>query len=90
MPASDSGFVNENVVEGPATKAAAITPSDSVSLTFFTRAIYVGGAGDISVNMSDTGSAVVFKAVPVGSILPIRVSQVLATNTTASLLIALW
>lgn len=65
----------------------AITPSDTVDQFF--AAIYVGGAGDVSVVMEAGGTAVTFKAPPVGTILPIRVKRVNATLTTATLLIGL-
>ena len=54
-----------------------------------TRAIYIGGGGNVEVVMAD-GQTVVFTAAIAGSVLPIQVSQVLATNTTATLLLALY
>ena len=64
----------------------AITPSDTADNTF--SAIYVGGAGNVSVVM-ESGDTVTFTAPPVGTILPIRVVKVRATLTTATLLIGL-
>lgn len=72
----------------PATKAAAVTPSDGTDLTSIPRALYVGVSGDVSVDMEESGDAIVFKAVPVG-ILPIRVKRVRATGTTATNILAL-
>tara|TARA_R110000868_G_scaffold45239_1_gene150283 strand:+ start:87 stop:350 length:264 start_codon:yes stop_codon:yes gene_type:complete len=69
--------------------AAAITTSDTVSLTGITRAVYVGGAGNITAIMSN-GDAVLFTAVPVGTLLPIRCTRINATATTATLLIAMY
>jgi hypothetical protein len=78
--------------------AAAITPSDTANpLTalagnkmFAIRAIYVGGAGDVAIKTPNGGgTAVTFKAVPVGTILPVQAAFVMATNTTATLLIGL-
>lgn len=68
--------------------AAAITPSDTTIVNC--RAIYVGGAGNVAVKFPG-GSAVVFTAPPVGTILPLNIQggQVMATSTTATLLIAL-
>lgn len=77
-------------VGAPAEGGAAVTPSDSVSLSGgVTRYVYVGGAGNLAVTMSD-GSDVVFTAVPVGTVLNIRVSKVKATGTTASNIVALF
>ena len=69
--------------------AAAITTSDTVSLTGITRAVYVGGAGNITAIMSN-GDAVLLTAVPVGTLLPIRCTRINATATTATLLIAMY
>ncbi|MBU9261982.1 spike base protein, RCAP_Rcc01079 family [Burkholderia multivorans] len=66
--------------------AAAITPSDTAAQTY--RAIYVGGAGNVAVKTTG-GNTVTFTAPPVGSIIPVEVQQVLATGTTATLLIGL-
>jgi hypothetical protein len=70
--------------------ATAITASDTTLVTC--KAIYVGGAGNVTVNMSPTGgTSVLFTAPPVGSILPINLAggRVMSTGTTASALVAL-
>lgn len=72
----------------PATDAFAITPSDVAEFTYVTRAIYVGGTGNITVIMQD-GTQVLFAAVPTGYVLPVKVRQVLATGTTATNLVGL-
>ncbi len=54
-----------------------------------TRALWVGGAGDLNVTMI-SGDAALFSGVPAGTILPIQVKQVLATNTTATLILGLY
>lgn len=89
MTATDLFLSHQASLDSPYTKAAAITKSDADELSFVTRAIYVGGAGDISVILADDTAAVLLKAVPVGTLLRIRAKQVKATDTTASLLIAL-
>lgn len=77
----------------PAQDAFSITPHDTNNLPFATRAIYVGGTGDLVVKMrgfaNEGGATVTFKAVPVGTVLPISAGQVLLTGTTASLLVGL-
>lgn len=67
--------------------AFAITPG--TALPFSPRAIYVGGAGDLAVTGQD-GNAVVFKAVPVGVILPFRAALVASGGTTATNLLGLY
>lgn len=65
-----------------------VTKSDATILPP-TRAIYVGGAGDVAVTMAD-GTTGTFSAVVAGSVLPIQVTQVLSTGTTATLILALY
>jgi hypothetical protein len=76
---------------GPGERAFAITPHDTNELPYVTRAIYVGGAGDIVVGFvgEQAGTVVTFKSVPVGVILPIAVRLVKSTGTSATLLIGL-
>ncbi len=73
----------------PADNAVAVTPSDSTDLAFTSRALYVGGAGNIVVTMAGGGD-VTFTAVPAGSILPVRVTRVKATSTTATAIVNLY
>lgn len=62
--------------------AAAVTPSDTTHLGNG-RGLYVGGTGDVSV-VTSKGTTVTFPAVPAGTILPIMVSKVRSTSTTAT------
>lgn len=73
---------------GAYSSAVAVAPSDATLVTC--RAIYVGGAGNVTITPKG-GIAVLFTAPPVGSILPIGLDQGLinATGTTATLLVAL-
>ncbi len=73
----------------PATHAAAVTPNDSTDLSDVTRWVWVGGAGNLAVIMQD-GSTPTLTGVPAGSLLPIRVSRVKATGTTATTIVARW
>jgi hypothetical protein len=72
----------------PFRKAVAVTTSDATVLPV-TDGLYIGGAGAVAVRTSDGGTAT-FSAVPVGSVLNIAVDQVLATGTTATLILALY
>ena len=69
------------------TRATAVTPSDSIIINC--QALYIGGAGDVAVLMEGDTVAVTFKAPPVGTVLNISVQKVMATNTTATLILAL-
>jgi hypothetical protein len=69
--------------------AIAVTTSDTVPI--FCRAIYVGGAGNVTVKTAPGATAVLFTAPPVGSIIPVCIDggQIMATGTTATVLVAL-
>lgn len=70
--------------------AVAVTPHDSDDITGAPyKALYVGVGGDVKVDMNDSGSAIVFKNLASGQILPIVFNQVYDTGTTATNLVAL-
>ena len=71
-----------------ASRAAAVTLSDSTVIEN-TRALFIGSAGDLKVTMSDGGD-VTFSGLSAGFILPVQVSKVWATGSTASLVLALY
>ena len=73
----------------PATQWRSITPSDTVSLPAGCRGIYVGGAGNVAA-VGDDNVAVTFTGLPIGTFMPIGAKRVNATNTTATLLVALY
>lgn len=73
----------------PAQSAQPITPSDTTVLDDATRALFVSGAGNLTVLMMD-GQQVTFTAVLAGTILPVRVTKVFQTGTTATNIVALW
>jgi hypothetical protein len=80
------------LIEGmtsPANDAAAVTPSDTAPLVYVSRALYVGGAGNLVVTMQGGGN-VTFTGVPAGTVLPIRCSHVLSTSTTATSIVNLY
>ena len=70
----------------PADNQVAITPSDSTDLAFNSRAIRVGVGGTLVVTPAGGGSDVTY-TVYNGEVLPIRVSRVKATGTTATNLV---
>ncbi len=73
---------------GPASHGETVVPHDTNALTDTSRALYIGSAGNLAVVMA-SGATPIFKNVPAGSILTIRVTQVLATGTTAADIISL-
>ena len=88
MPAQDLANGGNNITS-PAGRYAVATPSDSADLSFVSRAIYVGGDGNIAA-VSPEGQVVTFVGVPAGTILPIRCNRINLTGTTATNLVALW
>lgn len=72
-----------------ATGAVAVTPSDTVNLGRTTRALYVGGEGNISLTFEE-GQTVTFTGVAAGSLLPVQVMRVNSTSTTATSIVALF
>jgi hypothetical protein len=75
-------------LESPYEDGVAVTPSDSTVLDT-TRALYIGGAGAVAV-VTKGGTTLTFSAVPVGTVLRLRVTKVMATNTTATNILALY
>lgn len=73
----------QSSLTGPAVEGFVVTPGDQTTLTRVTRALYVGGTGDLRVTLAG-GDTVTFRAVPAGTVLPVRVLTVLATGTTAT------
>ena len=81
-------FPNYPQLDSPADDFFTITPSDSTDVTDITRAIFVTGAGDISC-ITRSGNTRTWAGVPASTLLPIRVSRVRATGTTATGIIGL-
>ena len=79
----------DSIVIASAQHAVVITPSDSVDLTTVSRALWIGGAGNISVVMYG-GEIVTISGIQAGSLLPLMVKRVNSTNTTATLIVSLW
>lgn len=69
--------------------AVAITPSDTAAVNC--RALYIGGAGNLAIKTTATATTVTFTGLTAGSTLAIMIDggSVMATGTTATLLIAL-
>lgn len=81
---NDSFANGRGGVEAPLTRLFAITPHDATLLAEATRALYVGGAGNVSVLPVGQSTSVTLVGVQAGSVLPIRVARVNATGTTAT------
>lgn len=84
MSDSFQGFANG--LSTPAVDGVAVTPSDSTVLPT-TKGLYVGVTGSVVVTMAN-GTVLTFASVPAGTILPLRVTKVMAA-TGASSIVAL-
>lgn len=73
---------------GPGTHFVAVTPSDSTVYSPKPRALYIGGGGVI-VLADDAGNTCSF-TVLTGTQLDVRPARVMATGTTATLIVALY
>lgn len=74
----------------PVWGAVAVTPADGSDLARLpTRSLYIGVTGDVKVDMMNGDLGITFKAVPVG-VIPVRVTRVYATGTTATNILALY
>lgn len=94
MPLYSSKFQNLNLAnayEG----FAALTPSDTTDLLppgglqKICCALFIGGAGNVAVNLNGGGTAVL-TGLAAGQIVDVGVSRVLATGTTATGVVALY
>jgi hypothetical protein len=69
----------------PADRVAAVTPSDATDLTGV-RGLYVGGSGDLAVRMvNNPSTTVTIASVAAGTILPLRVTRVMAATTATDI-----
>lgn len=78
-------------------RAVAVTKSDSTVLNC--AGFYVGGAGNVAIqplgnsgqdNASSPDTAVILTACIVGQVYPIACARIMSTNTTATLIVALY
>lgn len=73
----------------PFTHAAAVTRSDTVDIASGpTRALYIGASGTLRVNIG--GATVDFAAVTAGDIIPMVVTRVHLSGTSATGIVALY
>ena len=68
---------------------AAVTPSDTTLVNC--RALWIGGAGNLAIAATGVSTAVTLTGVAAGTIVPVALDsgRVMATNTTATLIVAL-
>jgi hypothetical protein len=89
MSAIDNYSNRETGLSDTPSRAFEITPHDTNELSNVTRALYVGGLGDVAV-VTAGGDEVTFASVSPGTYLPLRVKQVKATGTEATDIIGVY
>lgn len=75
-------------VTAPARRAFAITPHDTQPLPLVTKGLCVGGAGAVVLRAMDSDADVTLNVVA-GQLLPIRITHIRASGTTAGGLVGL-
>lgn len=73
----------------PIAAAAPITPDDGADLPTVTRALFVGGAGDVVATLV-SGDVVTLTGMAAGIWHPVRVARIHATGTDATGLVGGW
>lgn len=72
-----------------ATALGAVTPSDTVDFAQGTaKALWIGGAGNVSIIAEGDTAAVTLTAAAAGQMISLRVKRVRATGTTATNIVA--
>lgn len=72
-----------------AENAAAVTPDNDNDLATAALALYIGTGGNVAL-ITTGGDTVTFSNLPDAALLPVQTARVLATNTTATDIVALW
>lgn len=76
----------------PASRGAAVTPSNTANLTATSRGIYVGVSGDVVVTLQGMidGTSLTFTGLAAGVVHPLKVKRVWTTGTTATNIVAVY
>ena len=73
----------------PATGAFAIVPHATNELPFVTKAVYIGGAGDVTLRPLNSETDIQFRNLAAGSVLDIRAKAIRVAGTSATFLVGL-
>ncbi|MGC8518471.1 MAG: spike base protein, RCAP_Rcc01079 family [Steroidobacteraceae bacterium] len=85
--AANDRFPGADDLLSPALNALEVTPSNTAALPFLSKRLWVGGAGNVAL-LTAGGQSVIYAGVPAGTYLNVRTAQVMATNTTATNIVA--
>jgi len=90
MAAVDNFIASSSSLEKPVENVFAITKHDTDELAYVTRALYIGGDGDVALIAKGDTVAQTFTGLLAGTLLPVRAKQVLSTGTTATNILGLY
>jgi len=71
-----------------ARSAHGVVPDDANDLPWVTRALYVGGEGNVHARLVD-GTEVTFRSMKAGAVYAFEFIRIFATDTTATFMVAL-
>jgi hypothetical protein len=74
----------------PAAYGEAVVTSDTLDLTYVSKWLWIGGAGNVKVTLAGADQVLTFNAVPAGYKLELRVSRVWAAGTTATNIVSVY
>lgn len=77
---------NSDDLQGPATKAAAVTPNDTTDLPYVSKRLHIGTGGTVAL-VTSGGDTVTYTAAT-GTYLNVRAARVKSTGTTATNIVA--
>lgn len=88
-PASNTEIMYQDSGSAPSREGANVTPNDNTDLDPYARSLWVGVAGDVTIQ-TPRGTSVLFKGCGAGAIIPCHVKRLMATGTTATDIVAFY
>ena len=89
MAAIDTCAGQPEILSSPCDNAEIVTPDNNTDLAYVPRGLWVGGAGSVNVVLAG-GQTVLFAGIQAGTLLPLRVSRVKSSSTSATNIVAIW
>jgi len=85
-----AGPQSAQLASAPGSRGFVVTPNDGADLARETVGLWVGGTGTLTVVLAGDAAGVttLFSGIPAGTWLPLAVKRVMATGTSATLIVA--
>lgn len=92
---NEGKYIEPTGLEQPASQSVTISPHDTTEIAHptnlrATRGLYVGVAGDVVCRLLGDTADQTFTGVLAGSVLPIRLTHIRSTSTTATNMVGLY